>query len=97
MKTQLDIIDRLALGLSGALVLVGIVGLGILEILAGQPYGAAPLTNDAGEVIATPAVDPVVRTAVVLIGFGILLLWGVYRAIEADVESERERSGVTAD
>jgi hypothetical protein len=68
-----------------------------VEILAGQPYGAAPVTNEAGEIVATPAVDPVVRTGVVLTGLAVLLLWGVYRVIEAEETPERERRDVTAD
>jgi hypothetical protein len=97
MNTHTDIIDKVALALSGALVVIGIAGLGIVEILAGQPYGAVPMTNEAGEVVATPAVDPVVRTGVVLAGFGVLLLWGVYKAAAAEEAPERERRDVTAD
>jgi hypothetical protein len=74
-----DTIDRLALGLSGALMLVGVVVLGVVEILAGPPYGAAPVTNDAGQVVATPMVDPTIRTGLVVAGLAILLLWGLYR------------------
>lgn len=84
-------IDKAALGLGSALMLLGIVVLGIVELLAGQPYGAAPLeqTNEAGEVVATlyPAVDPVLRTGLVLAGLVVLLLWGVYRTIDTPVET----------
>jgi hypothetical protein len=97
MNTNTDIIDKVALALSGALVVIGTAGLGTVEILAGQPYGAVPMTNEAGEVVATPAVDPVVRTGVVLAGLAVLLLWGVYRAAEAEETPERERRDVTAD
>jgi hypothetical protein len=89
-------IDRLAVALSGGLMLLGIVVLGIVEILAGKPYGAAPLTNDAGEVVANPAVDPTIRTGLVILGLVVLLLWGLYRMATPDVDSERSESGVTA-
>jgi hypothetical protein len=55
------------------------------------------VTNEAGEIVATPAVDPVIRTGVVLAGLAVLLLWGVYRAAAAEEVPERERRDVTAD
>jgi len=76
-----DIIDKAAMALSGGLMLLGIVGLGIVELLAGKPYGAVPLTNDAGEIIATPMVDPTVRTGLVLAGLAVLGLYGLYKLL----------------
>jgi hypothetical protein len=86
-----DTIDRLAMGLGGALILVGVVVLGIVEILAGQPYGAAPVTNDAGEIVATPAVDPTLRTGLVIAGLVVLFLWGVYKMTMPDDVGESTR------
>jgi hypothetical protein len=91
-----DTIDRLALGLGGALMLIGVVVLGIVEILAGQPYGAAPVTNDAGEVVATPAVDPALRTGLVVAGLVVLFLWGLYKMALADRVGTDERTGTPA-
>lgn len=82
-----NVIDKTAMALSAVLLLLGIVVLGIVEMLAGEPYGAAPLTNDAGEVIATPFVDPTLRTGLVLAGLVVLLLWGLYKVASPDVES----------
>jgi hypothetical protein len=91
-----DTIDRLALGLGGALMLIGVVVLGTVEILAGQPYGAAPVTNDAGEVVATPAVDPALRTGLVVAGLVVLFLWGLYKMALADEVGTDERTGTAA-
>jgi hypothetical protein len=88
-----DTIDRLALGLGGALMLIGVVVLGIVEILAGQPYGAAPVTNDAGEIVATPAVDPALRTGLVVAGLVVLFLWGLYKMALTDEVGTDERTG----
>lgn len=85
---DVDAIDRAAMGLSGALMLLGIVVLGVVETLAGKPYGAAPLTNEAGEVIATPFVDPTLRTGLVVAGLVVLLLWGLYKLATPDAETE---------
>ena len=83
-----DLIDKAALALSGGLMLLGIVGLGIVEILAGKPFGAAPMTNDAGEVVATPMVDPALRTGLVLLGLAVLAVYGAYRFADRIEEGE---------
>jgi hypothetical protein len=95
--TDFDTVDRIATGLSFALMLLGVVVLGVVEVLAGKPYGAAPVTNDAGEVVATPAVDPAIRTGLVVLGLVVLLLWGVYRMASPGVGPATERTDVTAD
>ncbi|WP_277554720.1 hypothetical protein [Halobaculum limi] len=95
--TQLDIVERIGTAFGAVAILGGIVGLGIVEILAGQPYGAAPVTNEAGEVVATPAIDPVVRTGLVILGLVVLFGVGLYRMIEAETEETDTRREVTAD
>ena len=89
MTQHTDTIDRLAMGLSAALMLLGVVVLGVVEILAGPPYGAAPMTNDAGDVIATPLVDPNLRTGLFIAGLLVLFLWGLYRMASPRVSGER--------
>ena len=84
-----DIIDTVAMVLSSTLLLAGIVVLGVVEILDGTPYGAAPTTNEAGEVIAQPGVDPAVRVGLVLAGLAVLGLWGLYRLAVPATRAER--------
>jgi len=84
-----DIIDAAAMTLSSTLLLAGIVVLGAVEILDGAPYGAAPTTNDAGEVVAQPGVDPAVRVGLVLAGLAVLGLWGLYRLAVPVTKAER--------
>lgn len=76
-----DTIDTVAMALSSTLLLAGIVVLGVVEILDGVPYGAAPTTNEAGEVIAQPGIDPAIRTGLALTGLAVLGLWGLYRIV----------------
>jgi hypothetical protein len=91
-----DIIDTVAMTLSSTLLLAGIVVLGAVEILDGTPYGAAPTTNEAGEVIAQPGVDPAVRVGLVLAGLAVLGLWGLYRlAIPATRAGRRTATDTT--
>ncbi len=94
-------IDKAVMALSGALMTTGIVVLGIVEILAGQPYGAAPVevTNEAGDVVNTlyPAVDPVIRTGLVLAGIAVLALYGLYKLVEGEPAPATGEYGQTAD
>lgn len=76
-----DIIDKAAMALSAGLMLLGIVGMGIAELLVGQPYGPVPITNEAGEVVATPLFSPQLRTGVVLAGIAVLALYAAYTIV----------------
>ena len=66
-------------------------------------HGAAPLTNEASQVVATPAVDPALRTGLVVLGLVVLLLWGLYRlaapgTTDEDVASdETQQADVQSD
>ncbi|MFC7097215.1 hypothetical protein [Halobaculum marinum] len=95
--TQLDITEKVGLAFGGLTVLVGIVGLGVVEMLAGKPFGAAPVTNDAGEVVATPTVDPAIRTGLVILGLVVLFGVGLYRMATTGTERTDVRREVTAD
>jgi len=86
-----NIVDRIALGLAGALFMLGIVVLGIVELLDGAPFGAAPTTNEAGEIVATPMVDPTIRTGLVLAGLAVLALWGLYKVVTPYAEAATAR------
>jgi hypothetical protein len=101
MQSTYDTIDKAMLGLSGALMLVGIVVLGLVELLTGKPHGASPVeqTNDAGEVVNTlyPTVDPTIRTGLVLAGILVLLFWGIYRMYTPTPDRRGTTMDVTAD
>lgn len=97
--TEYTTVDRIALALSGALATLGIVVGGLVETFTGKPFGAVPLTNDAGEVVATPTVDPQLRTGLVIAGLVVFALWGGYRMVTARATRVQESSDahVTAD
>ncbi|WP_121823080.1 hypothetical protein [Halostella salina] len=92
MKSQYDTVDKAAMALGSALMLLGVVVLGIVELIAGEPYSPVPITNDAGEVLASPAVDPVLRTGLVIAGLVVLVLWGIYRMATPEPRTEDARS-----
>jgi hypothetical protein len=98
MQSNITTVDKAAMAISGGLMLLGIVVLGFLEVLDGEPFGAAPMTNEAGEVIATPMFDPALRTGLVILGLVVLLLWGLYRyAATSREEAAAVATEVTAD
>jgi hypothetical protein len=94
--TTYTTVDRIALTLSGVLATLGIVVSGLVETFTGKPYGATPLTNDAGEIVATPTVDPQLRTGLVIAGLVVFTLWGGYRLLTARVADPRESSDAHA-
>lgn len=94
---DMDPVDKMVMLASYALILVSTAVLGIVELFDGAPFGAAPATNDAGEVIATPLVPPSVRTGVFMLAIVILLIWGVYKVVGTVPEATEERAPQTAD
>ena len=97
MTDTTTIVDRIALGLSGALFMLGIVVMGVLELLAGKPYSPVPLTNDAGDVIATPLIDPTLRTGIVIAALLVLAVWGAYKLVTPMATDAADRAEMTAD
>lgn len=83
MLEDMDTIDKAAMFVSTGLMFVGIVVLGLIETFDGVPKGnpstAGPVTNEAGEVVATPGIDPNLRTAFVVAGLVVMLLYAVYK------------------
>jgi len=97
MTDTTNIVDRIAMGLSAGLFVLGTVVLGIVELVAGKPYSPAPMTNEAGEIIATPLIDPTIRTGIILLGLVVLALWGLYKVATPMTEETTTRREMTAD
>ena len=76
-----DTIDKAARALSAGLMLFGIVVLGMVETFTGKPFAPAPITNEAGEVVAMPLISPQIRTGFVLAGIAVLGLYAAYRMV----------------
>ena len=69
--TQLTTAERIALYGGGGLVLIGTVGIGLLEIVAGAPH---PVSGE-GQIVHEVLVPITVRSSIILLG---LLIWGAY-------------------
>ena len=72
--TQLTTLERIALYGGGGLLLMGTVGIGLLEIVAGAPH---PVTGE-GQIVHEALVPIHLRSYVILLG---LLLWGTYAVV----------------
>ena len=77
-----------AMALCGGLMTLGTVVLGLVGILAGKPFGAAPLTNEAGAIVTMPAVDPTPRTGLVLAVLGLYAAATAEETVDEQVAAE---------
>jgi len=69
--SELSTSDAVAMYLGGGLVLLGTVGVGLLEMIAGAPH---PVSGE-GQIVHEALVPLEVRSYVIILG---LLIWGVY-------------------
>lgn len=74
--------DKLAMALGGGLILLGTAVLGFFETVIGNP-SAIPITNDAGEVVATTTFDPSLRASIIALGLIVWLLYALYKVVGA--------------
>lgn len=76
-----DTIDKVAMYLSGGLLLLGVVVTGLMETLAGQPYTP---TDEQGNVLSSAVIEPNIRTALVVAGLLVLGTYAVYKLAATD-------------
>lgn len=77
-------VDKFALYAGGALVVFGIVGIGLIEMIAGSPH---PVTGE-GQIVHEALVPISIRSYIILLGF---LFWGglaVFRALARPISME---------
>ena len=68
---DLTAVDKIALYLGGGLIVVGVVGIGLLEMAIGAPH---PVTGE-GQIVHEALIPLAVRSYMILLG---MLLWGGY-------------------
>lgn len=79
--TQFTTVDNIDLYLGGGLVILGVVGIGLLEMLLGAPH---PVSGE-GQIDHEALVPLALRSYIILLGF---LVWGL-TAIYQFVRSEQ--------
>lgn len=73
--TDLSSTDRTVLTIAGALVVLGVVGIGLLEMLLGSPH---PVTGE-GQIVHEAIIPLAARSYIILLGFAIWGFYGIYR------------------
>ncbi|MFB6211814.1 MAG: hypothetical protein ABEI76_09775 [Halobacteriales archaeon] len=89
--SELTTADRIAMYLGTGLLLIGTVGIGLLEMLLGSPH---PVSGE-GQIVHEALVPLRIRSYIILLG---LLIWGVYaiyKVIAAPSAPGATRSGAT--
>jgi TRAP-type C4-dicarboxylate transport system permease small subunit len=81
--------------LGGALVAFGVIVLGALNTLTQNPH--VEQTNEAGAVTAEPLIAADIRAYVILLGLGILLLYGLYKVAQQVLEFDEPTAAAPAD
>lgn len=69
--SELTTADRIAMYGGGGLVILGTLGIGLLEMVAGSPH---PVSGD-GQIVHEALVPIEIRSYIILAGF---LIWGAY-------------------
>ncbi|SMO78314.1 hypothetical protein [Halorubrum cibi] len=83
--TQLTTAERIALYGGGGLLLIGTLGIGLLEIVAGAPH---PVSGE-GQIVHETLVPLSVRSSIMLLG---LLIWGAYAVLSVAEEPPADTS-----
>ena len=83
--SDLTTADRIAMGVGGGLVVLGVVVVGLLEIVAGSPH---PVTGE-GQIVHEALVPLAIRSYVILLGLVILGLVALYKFLATPPASAR--------
>ncbi|RAW44109.1 hypothetical protein DQW50_16040 [Halorubrum sp. 48-1-W] len=83
--TGLTTTERIALYGGGGLLLIGTVGIGLLEIVAGAPH---PVSGE-GQIVHEALIPLSIRSSIMLLG---LLIWGAYAVTSVASEPPADTS-----
>ncbi|MFB6227886.1 MAG: hypothetical protein ABEH88_04780 [Halobacteriales archaeon] len=84
--TQLTTADRIALYVGGGLVLIGVAGIGTIEMIAGASH---PVSGE-GQIQHEALVPIEIRSSIILLG---LLIWGLYAVYQVIATSPDVKTG----
>ncbi|MFC6988956.1 hypothetical protein ACFQJD_09970 [Haloplanus sp. GCM10025708] len=85
--SQLTTADEIALYLGGGLVLLGTVGVGLLEMIAGSPH---PVSGE-GQIVHEALVPLHIRSYIILLGLAIWGAYAVYKVVATTPETGQTR------
>lgn len=85
---QLTTVDKFGMYVGGGLVVLGVLGIGLLEMLLGSPH---PVTGE-GQIVHEALVPLAVRSYIILAGF---LVWGLTALYKVTAGEEVQRTSET--
>jgi len=88
--SELTTADKIAMYGGGGLVILGTVGIGLIEMVAGSPH---PVTGE-GQVVHEALIPLEIRSYIILAGFIIWGAYAVYKLAAGGSPTERTRSSV---
>ncbi|MFB6128988.1 MAG: hypothetical protein ABEJ47_04415 [Halorhabdus sp.] len=71
--------DQIAMALGGGLPVLGVIVLGLVEVLSGKPY--SPKFTKSGAVASGVTVDPTIRAGLIVLGMVVLLGFAIYAVV----------------
>jgi hypothetical protein len=75
--SEFTTVDRIAAYVGGGLVVLGVVGIGLLEMVAGSPH---PVSGE-GQIVHEALVPLSVRSYVILLGLAIWAGYAIYKVV----------------
>lgn len=82
--SELNTADKIAAYGGGGLILLGVVLIGLLEIVAGSPHPV----GDEGQIVHEALVPLAVRSYIILVGLLIWFVYAVYKVVGSRPEVE---------
>ena len=77
--------DRVAAYVGGGLVLLGVFGIGLLEIIAGSPH---PVTGE-GQIVHEALIPLDIRSYIIILGLLVWTGYAVYKVVATTPATER--------
>ena len=91
--TQLTKADKFGMYVGGGLVILGVVVIGLLEMLLGSPH---PVSGE-GQIVHEAIVPLAIRSYIILAGLVVWALTAIYKVVPGESKSQRQDTQQLAD
>ena len=91
--TQLSTVDRYGMYLGGGLIILGVVVIGLLEMLLGSPH---PVTGE-GQIVHEALVPLAIRSYIIMAGLVVLGLTALYKLTSGETVEQTQETQQLAD
>ena len=91
--TQLNTVDRYGMYIGGGLIVLGVVVIGLLEMLLGSPH---PVTGE-GQIVHEALVPLAIRSYIIMAGLVVLGLTALYKLTSGETVEQTQETQQLAD